>query len=368
MTSYQDKSVITIRAILFILLAANILAFTASFASALQADNSDESKILYMHLYSNRYDITSMEDLPPPPREWQCIATVSIVSGYPFYFDIPCHYEPEMRMEGKISRNGRHVETEFTIDVADVGPSYRHVQNTPIELDTLQEFGDADFRFSISESRKPHSSSFDIDDDTLYTPVMTRQESSGFTIAGTNRSETLRQIQTINGLTIQELEDLMRPGNSDRRSSTLGFLGPDESLIEVLVADNDFITSQGLTHRELAIPLLQIFRLAFRNREPDPQTGELIHIVEFEHGNINWRVEITQTDGFQYSPFNDDTKSGTDFLITNLDSDVTLRIAKLVPIMIERYGFYEGRGTPYRVEPQRIIDLLELTTVNSAHE
>ena len=33
-----------------------------------------EPDVLYLHLYSNRYDITSMGDLPPPPRDWQCSA------------------------------------------------------------------------------------------------------------------------------------------------------------------------------------------------------------------------------------------------------------------------------------------------------
>ena len=37
-----------------------------------------------------------------------------------------------------------------------------------------------------------------------------------------------------------------------------------------------------------------------------------------------------------------------------------LKYSLLVPHMIERYGFYEGKGTPYRVEPKAIIDFLDL--------
>jgi hypothetical protein len=137
------------------LIASALLAFAAAIAPASRADQPRESKTLYLHLYSNRYDITSMGKLPPAPRDWQCIASVSVVSGHPFYFVIPCHYEPEMRMEGEVKRVPGRVEAEFNINVADVGPAYRHVQKTPIELNTLYDFGDGDFRFSISDSREP---------------------------------------------------------------------------------------------------------------------------------------------------------------------------------------------------------------------
>lgn len=141
----------------FILSAGVLLALYACNALGQQADKSREPKVLYLHLYSNRYDITTMRGLPSPPRDWQCIATVSVVSGHPFYFDIPCHYEPHMRMEGEIVSFGKRVETDFTIDVTDVGPAYRHVQKTPLGLDTLHEFGDAEFKLSVSSSRKPPS-------------------------------------------------------------------------------------------------------------------------------------------------------------------------------------------------------------------
>ena len=141
--------------ILVLSLNSALLAIAAMIAPASIADEPSASKTLYLHLYSNRYDITSMKQLPPAPREWQCIATVSVVSGNPFYFDIPCHYEPEMRMAGNVKRVGSRIDTDFIIDVADVGPAYRHVQKTPIELNTLHEFGDREFRFSISDSREP---------------------------------------------------------------------------------------------------------------------------------------------------------------------------------------------------------------------
>ena len=75
-------------------------------------------------------------------------------------------------------------------------------------------------------------------------------------IAGDNESETIRNCEAINGLSISELEKLMRPGQQDERSSQLGFLGNDERLVDILVSDNEFVKGKGLTHRELAIPCL----------------------------------------------------------------------------------------------------------------
>ena len=49
----------------------------------------------------------------------------------------------------------------------------------------------------------------------------------------------------------------------------------------------------------------------------------------------------------------------------NLDNGKMLGYALLVPHMIERYGFYEGKGTPYRVDPRIVVevfDFLQLTT------
>ena len=49
-----------------------------------------------------------------------------------------------------------------------------------------------------------------------------------------------------------------------------------------------------------------------------------------------------------------------DFVVTNLDNQQSVEFSGLVPIMIERYGFYEGKGTKYRVEPLAIMTTLNL--------
>ena len=120
-------------------------------AIALWLEKARTPNVLYLHLYSNRYDIHSMRAAGSTPRDWQRIATVSVVSGAPFLADIPCHYEPAMTMKGTIDRSGESVSSKFSIDVADVGPAYHHEQFVPVELNDLLDFGESEFKFSISD-------------------------------------------------------------------------------------------------------------------------------------------------------------------------------------------------------------------------
>ena len=123
-----------------------------------------------------------------------------------------------------------------------------------------------------------------------------------------------------------------------------------------MAADNDFVIGKGLSHAELAIPLLQICGYANAESKRTKQWDS----SEIDYAGIRWRVDFERYKGFQYSPFNENTKTNIDYKLTNLSSGKTLQFSGLVPIMIERYGFYEGRGTPYRVEPSDIIAVLGL--------
>ena len=121
-------------------------------------DLSQQPKTLYLHLYSNRYAIDSMSSkLPPPPRDMQCIASLSVVSGRRFYAHLPNHYEPEVRVFGTIVSEGEYVTTNFSIDIQDTGVSFEHDQKGVMELDRAHEFFDQKFQFVVSSSADPSS-------------------------------------------------------------------------------------------------------------------------------------------------------------------------------------------------------------------
>jgi hypothetical protein len=173
---------------------------------------------------------------------------------------------------------------------------------------------------------------------------------TGFVVGGVNSTDLIEKLTEINGKSIAELEKVMRPGASSRA----GFLGKDEKLLAVLAADNRFVVEKmGLSHQEIARHLHALGVIAAKQASAG-KSGQ-----PFRYQGRRFRAEFFATLGFQDSPFGDGTKSGSDVTVHNLDNGKKLRYALLVPYMIERYGFYEGKGTPYRVEPAKVLEVLD---------
>ncbi len=170
-----------------------------------------------------------------------------------------------------------------------------------------------------------------------------KTEPSGFVVAGDNDTAVIRRLPSLNGLAIATLEAAMRPG----ALSGVGFLGKSESLIEILAADNDTVRAQGLSHRTIGFHLRVIGEL-----------GVVPDHLDFTYLGERFSVVREDTHGFQESPFEDGTRDGRNATVTNLATGKRVSYALLVPRMIERYGFYEGRGTPYRLEPSEVIAVL----------
>ncbi len=161
---------------------------------------------------------------------------------------------------------------------------------------------------------------------------------TGFVVGGKNDTALIKKLTEINGQKIADLEKTMRPGQLSRA----GFLGKDERLLDVLAADNQFVVEQmRLTHQELARHL-NVLAAIGKNEKG-----------EFKYQGRRFKVALVAFRGFQDSPFDDGTRSNTNATATNLDNGKTLTFSLLVPMMVERYGFYEGKGTPYRVDPRK---------------
>lgn len=142
----------------------------------------------------------------------------------------------------------------------------------------------------------------------------------------------------------------MRPGNS----STAGFLGPGESLLNVLAEDNQYVVEElKMTHQTLAKHLHVMGGIAFWQQKQKEAGNAFLYRAR------KFKVEVVSFRGFQDSPFQDGTKTNSDVTVHNLDNGKTLKYSLLVPHMIERYGFYEGKGSPYRVEPRKLLEVLD---------
>ncbi len=79
----------------------------------------------------------------------------------------------------------------------------------------------------------------------------------------------------------------------------------------------------------------------------------------FVYQGRRFKVERASYLGYQESPFADGTRTYCEAQIHNLDNGKKLWFSLLVPEMIERYGFYEGLGTRFRVDPRAIVEALD---------
>jgi len=175
-----------------------------------------------------------------------------------------------------------------------------------------------------------------------------RDKKTGFMVAGSNDTKSILSLKSINGVEIDALERQMRPGAPGEAGSYAGFLGQTERLLQVMADDNRLVVDRlGLTHQDLARPLLLLGYFARKQR------GE----KEVKLGDLTFKVRARNYNGTQESPFKDGTDTYTDVTVINTHTGYGLSYSLLVPMMIERYGFYEGKGTNYRVAPKMIVDL-----------
>jgi len=171
---------------------------------------------------------------------------------------------------------------------------------------------------------------------------------TGFVVSGRNPTYLIRGLKKMNGRAVADLEKDMRPGGL----SMAGFLGKDEKLLDVLARDNDYVVEQmGMSHQELARHLYALEAIWHKMGGKEP--------VRCTYCNRRFEITVQLTRGHQESPFQDATKSNAYLKAVNVDNGKKLEYSCLVPALVERYGFYEGKGTPFRVEPQQIVEVFD---------
>lgn len=180
-------------------------------------------------------------------------------------------------------------------------------------------------------------------------PVPARKDPrTGFVVGGSNATPLISKLTEIAGRPVADLEEDMRPGGL----STAGFLGPEERLLDVLAADNRCVVDDlGLTHQQLARHLLVLGAVAAKYAVGEPKE------IRY-HGRL-FKVKATRHTASVKSPFEDGTRTNCEATVENLGNGRKLTYSLLVPQMVERYGFYEGKGTRYRVEPRAVVEVLD---------
>ena len=182
------------------------------------------------------------------------------------------------------------------------------------------------------------------------TPVAESKEKTGFVVAGKNSTDSLARLTEIHGRKIAALERDMRPGALARA----GFLGDKEKLLDVLALDNRTVVDKlGRSHTELALPLRILGTYVQEKATKEP--------IEFVYRGHRFQARAEVAKAHIQSPFEEDLSTNVSVTLWNLDNGKSLTYSMMVPHLIERYGFYEGHDTSYRVEPGDIVEVLELT-------
>ena len=120
----------------------------------------------------------------------------------------------------------------------------------------------------------------------------------------------------------------------------------------MLAADNRTVVEElGLTHQQLARPLLVLGAVAARDAVQAPK--------EVTYEGKRFRMKAIVFKATVNSPFEDGTKTNCNATVENLTNGKRLGYSLLVPFMIERYGFYEGKGTRFRVDPRAIVEVFD---------
>jgi hypothetical protein len=127
------------------------------------------------------------------------------------------------------------------------------------------------------------------------------------------------------------------------------FLGSDpRNLSQILNDDQDRIHASDLTHEQIAR------RLADIAAEAKQQMGET--------ALIDGRYEVTVNEFRGRIPCPWAHPEGlfpkTHVELIDLESGATLKWTDLSVHLIAEHGFYQGRGSPYRLEPDLVVRLL----------
>ncbi|MDC3979808.1 hypothetical protein [Polyangium jinanense] len=152
-------------------------------------------------------------------------------------------------------------------------------------------------------------------------------------------------------VTSGRVEELMRPGVL----STAGFLGEAERLGDVLKEDASTLAALGVTPADVAGRIREIVRAALGSRKREWEEG----------GDVigRFRVRLRHWGGYQRCPWlcTSNTAWGSfDFMIENRRTGAKLEGPGLIVHLIAEHGFFEGKESPYRVDPRHAAEVLGL--------
>jgi hypothetical protein len=138
--------------------------------------------------------------------------------------------------------------------------------------------------------------------------------------------------------------------------SLQGFIGTDKrDLAEILDDDDNTVKSLGLTHAEIAAKMRKFRELG------EAGLGEFVRVQP------HFEIRVGSVRGGLRCPFGDKgltRKSNIE--VVNLANGKSVTYTDLCIHLIEKHGFYQGKGSPFRLDPRALAETLELTPADQS--
>jgi hypothetical protein len=140
-------------------------------------------------------------------------------------------------------------------------------------------------------------------------------------------------------------QESMRPGHITLK----GMLGEDQrNLVDILIDDDAEVRRIGTTHGAIAARM-QILR--------DHGVRGLGNSITVED---HFEVRVDSVRGKLPCPFEDGIIQKTFTQVMNLRTGAQITYTDLHIHMIQFHGFYEGYGSDFRLDPQTLVEVLEV--------
>jgi hypothetical protein len=146
---------------------------------------------------------------------------------------------------------------------------------------------------------------------------------------------------------MQKVQERMAPGVITRD----GFLGDDRRpLADMLLADETAVKEIGLEHPTIAARMVEL------------RDAGMAGLGEFVDVAPHFEVRVDSVRGRLPCPFGDPgIFPKTNVTVRNTRTGREITYTDLHIHLVWAHGFYEGRGSPFRLEPGELAEVLEIT-------
>ena len=148
-------------------------------------------------------------------------------------------------------------------------------------------------------------------------------------------------------LDMQQAQRNMQPGVI----SIQGFLGSDSrDLVQIIDEDRSTVEELNITYEEIAE------KMEFFREQGKRGLGDFIKV------DPHFAVKVDSVRGKLLCPFEDPGLiPKTNITVKNLELNSDITFTDLNIHCIRNHGFFEGRGSFFRLDPRQLIAILEIT-------